>query len=132
MPYLPPPKATEVTPLDILRKYWASAVFVLCRRRLSPSILSGKDTLALLPTGGGKSITFKLAMMCQGVAIVISPLVALMKDQVDQLREVGTRLVTSTLASAVGEILAILDNCIFADYKILYVPPERLSNPLFI
>lgn len=97
------------------------------------SVLDGKDTLALMPTGGGKSITFQVpALMCQGVALVISPLVALMKDQVDQLRDQQVRAGYLHAGLTRGETLNILENCTFGSYKLLYVSPERLSNSLFI
>lgn len=97
------------------------------------SVLQGHDTLALMPTGGGKSITFQVpAMMCEGVAIVITPLVALMKDQVDQLRHQRIRAAYLHSGQKRSEMLNILDNVLLSDYKLLYVSPERLNNKLFL
>ncbi len=95
-------------------------------------MLSGRDTLALMPTGGGKSITFQVsAMAMEGICIVITPLIALMKDQVDQLhrRKIKAMSIHSGMTSY--EIDVALNNCVFGDYKFLYVSPERLTTPLF-
>ena len=97
------------------------------------SVLKGKDTLALLPTGGGKSICFQVPALCQeGICIVISPLIALMKDQVLNLKKRGVN--AAAIYSGMGrrEIDILLDNCIYGDIKFLYVSPERLTTELFI
>ena len=125
--------STDATPLDILQKYWGYDHFRPMQEEVINSLLDGHDTLALMPTGGGKSITYQVpAMMCEGVALVISPLVALMKDQVDGLRRFGIRAGYLHSGQSRGEMLAVLDNCTFDYYKLLYVSPERLTNPLFL
>ena len=96
------------------------------------SILSGKDTLGLMPTGGGKSLTFQVpAMMMEGVCIVVTPLIALMKDQKDNLRSKGIKATAIYSGMTKQEIMVALENCIYGDYKLLYVSPERLSSDLF-
>ena len=128
-----PKLSTDATPLDILQKYWGYDHFRPMQEEVIDSLLEGHDTLALMPTGGGKSITYQVpAMMCEGVALVISPLVALMKDQVDGLRRYGIRAGYLHSGQSRGEMLAVLDNCTFDYYKLLYVSPERLTNPLFL
>ena len=128
-----PKLSTDATPLDILQKYWGYDHFRPMQEEVINSLLEGHDTLALMPTGGGKSITYQVpAMMCEGVALVISPLVALMKDQVDGLRRYGIRAGYLHSGQSRGEMLAVLDNCTFDYYKLLYVSPERLTNPLFL
>ena len=97
------------------------------------SVASGKDTLALLPTGGGKSICFQVpALMNEGICIVVSPLIALMKDQVDNLRKRGVLATAIYSGMRKREIDTTLDNCIYGNYKFLYVSPERLQTDLFI
>lgn len=128
-----PLRINDVTPLETLQKHWGYPSFRPLQEDVINSLLAGNDTLALMPTGGGKSITFQVpALMCDGVAIVISPLVALMKDQVDDLRKYKVRAGYLHSAQTRGEMLAIMDNCTFGYYKILYVSPERLNNKLFL
>lgn len=128
-----PKLSTDAAPLDILQKYWGYDHFRPMQEEVINSLLEGHDTLALMPTGGGKSITYQVpAMMCEGVALIISPLVALMKDQVDGLRRYGIRAGYLHSGQSRGEMLAVLDNCTFDYYKLLYVSPERLTNPLFL
>ncbi len=118
---------------DILRTYWGYSDFRGIQRNIIESIASGKDTLGLMPTGGGKSITFQVPALAQeGVCIVITPLIALMKDQVAHLRERGILADAVYADRSQRENLQILDNCIFGGVKILYISPERLSSPLFI
>ena len=96
------------------------------------SVCEGKDTLGLMPTGGGKSITFQVpAMTMDGICLVVTPLIALMKDQVDNLRKVGIKATAVYSGMAQQEIITQLENCIFGDYKFLYVSPERLKTDLF-
>jgi ATP-dependent DNA helicase RecQ len=116
----------------ILRQYWGHDDFRGIQRDIIESIDQGRDTLGLMPTGGGKSVTFQVpALLNDGVCIVVTPLIALMKDQVAHLRQKGI------LASAVysgmtyQEILTTLENCVLGGVKILYVSPERLSSNLF-
>lgn len=96
------------------------------------SILEGKDTLALLPTGGGKSLCFQVpALMKPGLCLVISPLIALMKDQVGNLRSRGVKALAVHSGMSLKEVDAVLDNAIYGDYKFLYLSPERLRSELF-
>ena len=116
----------------ILKKYWGYDDFRGIQREIIESIGSGKDTLGLMPTGGGKSITFQVPALCnEGTCIVITPLIALMKDQVQNLRRHGIRAAAIYSGLSREEIIVTLENCIFGDVKILYVSPERLSSELF-
>ena len=117
---------------EILRQYWGYDDFRGIQREIIESIGSGKDTLGLMPTGGGKSITFQVPALCsEGTCIVITPLIALMKDQVQNLRRHGIRAAAIYSGLSREEIIVTLENCIFGDVKILYVSPERLSSELF-
>ena len=117
---------------DVLRQYWGYDDFRGIQREIIESIGSGKDTLGLMPTGGGKSITFQVPALCsEGTCIVITPLIALMKDQVQNLRRHGIRAAAIYSGLSREEIVVTLENCIFGDIKILYVSPERLSSELF-
>ena len=117
---------------EILRQYWGYDDFRGIQREIIESIGSGKDTLGLMPTGGGKSITFQVPALCsEGTCIVITPLIALMKDQVQNLRRHGIRAAAIYSGLSREEIVITLENCIFGDIKILYVSPERLSSELF-
>lgn len=117
---------------EILRTYWGYPDFRGIQREIIDSIAHGKDTLGLMPTGGGKSITFQVpALVQEGVCIVITPLIALMKDQVLHLKERGILADAIYADKSRNEILQTLDNCIFGGIKILYVSPERLSSELF-
>ena len=116
----------------ILKQYWGYDDFRGIQREIIESIGSGHDTLGLMPTGGGKSITFQVPALAQeGTCIVITPLIALMKDQVDHLRRLGIRAAAIYSGLAREEIIITLENCIFGDIRILYVSPERLSSELF-
>ena len=116
----------------ILKKYWGYDDFRGIQREIIESIGSGHDTLGLMPTGGGKSITFQVPALCQkGICIVITPLIALMKDQVQNLRRHGIRAAAIYSGLSHEEIIITLENCIFGDIKFLYVSPERLSSELF-
>ena len=117
---------------NILHKYWGYAGFRGIQREIIESISSGRDTLGLMPTGGGKSITFQVpALAMTGVCIVITPLIALMKDQVMNLRRRNIAAAAIHTGLTHDEILATLENCVFGAVKILYVSPERLSSELF-
>lgn len=118
---------------DILQKVFGYSDFRPSQLNIVMSVLEGKDCLALLPTGGGKSICFQVpALVMEGVCVVVSPLIALMKDQVDNLRKRG--VLAASIYSGMGkrEIDTVLDNCIYGNYKFLYVSPERLKTELFI
>ena len=117
---------------EILQRYWGYDDFRGIQRDIIESISSGHDTLGLMPTGGGKSITFQVpAMAMQGVCIVITPLIALMKDQVHHLRQIGIRAEAIYSGMQHDDILRILENCILGKVKLLYVSPERLGSQLF-
>ena len=122
-----------MTPLEILKRYYHYDSFRPLQEEIISSVLAGNDTLALLPTGGGKSLCYQIpALATDGIALVISPLVALMQDQVRQLREkrIKARYITSGMSH--HEIETILNNCIYGDIKLLYVSPERLCSRTFI
>lgn len=117
----------------ILRKYWGYEDFRGIQREIIESIGSGHDTLGLMPTGGGKSITFQVpALAMDGVCIVITPLISLMKDQVEHLRRLSIPAYAISSEQTHSEQVKILDNCIFGDIKFLYLSPERLSSPFFL
>ncbi|MCP9235345.1 ATP-dependent DNA helicase RecQ [Lewinella sp. JB7] len=119
------------TPRDILQQYWGYPDFRPLQAEIIASVLACRDTLALLPTGGGKSICFQVpALMLEGVTLVVSPLIALMKDQVRQLRERG--IVADAVYSGMraGDIDRILDNAVYGNTKLLYLSPERLLTDL--
>jgi len=117
---------------EVLRQYWGYDDFRGIQREIIESIGSGHDTLGLMPTGGGKSITFQVPALCsEGTCIVITPLIALMKDQVQNLRRHGIRAAAIYSGLSREEIIITLENCIFGDIKILYVSPERLSSEIF-
>ncbi|MDR2118155.1 MAG: RecQ family ATP-dependent DNA helicase [Tannerellaceae bacterium] len=116
----------------ILEKYWGYTAFRPLQEDIIRSVASGKDTLGLMPTGGGKSITFQVpALAVEGICLVITPLIALMKDQVDNLRKAGIKATAVHSGMTRQDIIIQLENCIFGDYKFLYVSPERLGTELF-
>ena len=117
---------------QILREYWGYDNFRGIQEEIIQSICSGKDTLGLMPTGGGKSITFQVpALALDGVCIVITPLIALMKDQVDHLKAKGISAAAIYSGMTRNEILKTLENAVFGAIKLLYVSPERIGSPLF-
>ena len=117
---------------SILRQYWGYDDFRGIQRKIIESIGAGHDTLGLMPTGGGKSITFQVpAMAMEGTCIVITPLIALMKDQVHHLRQIGIRASAIYSGMQHSSILQTLENCILGNTKLLYVSPERLGSNLF-
>lgn len=118
--------------LDILHRYWGYDSFRGIQREIIESIGEGRDTLGLMPTGGGKSLTFQVpALSKQGTCIVITPLIALMKDQVDNLIRQGIKACAIYSGMTRDEIITTLENCIFGDIKLLYISPERLSSDIF-
>ncbi|MDL2244077.1 RecQ family ATP-dependent DNA helicase [Parabacteroides sp. OttesenSCG-928-J18] len=120
------------TYLDILQKYWGHDAFRPLQEDIIRSVCEGRDTLGLMPTGGGKSITFQVpAMAMEGVCLVVTPLIALMKDQVDNLRRLGIKATAVYSGMRREEIITQLENCIFGNYKFLYISPERLSTEVF-
>ena len=118
--------------LSILKQYWGYPSFRGIQEEIIHDIASGHDTLGLMPTGGGKSICFQVpALAMPGLCLVITPLIALMKDQVQQLRQRGIKAEAIHSGMAHEDIVRVLDNCILGDYKFLYVSPERLGTSLF-
>ena len=118
--------------LKILKQYWGYNGFRSIQLDIIESIGNGRDTLGLMPTGGGKSITFQVPTLAQeGTCIVITPLIALMKDQVQNLRKKGIKAAAVYTGMLRSEIIKTLENCIFGGIKILYISPERLSSPIF-
>lgn len=118
---------------EILKQYWGHSAFRPLQEEIIQSILQRKDTLALLPTGGGKSICFQVpAMMMDGVCIVISPLIALIKDQVEGLRKKGINALSVHAGMNFHEVKTTLQNAAFGNYKFLYLSPERLQTALFL
>lgn len=119
--------------IDVLQKYWGYEAFRSMQEDIINSIISGNDTLALLPTGGGKSICFQVpALMSEGLCLVISPLIALMKDQVEQLKRRKIPAAAVYSGMTYREIDILLDNAAHGAYKFLYVSPERLKTELFL
>jgi ATP-dependent DNA helicase RecQ len=116
-------------PIEILQKYWNHNAFRTPQLDIITSVLEGKDTFGLMPTGGGKSITFQVpTLIMEGICLVISPLVALMKDQVQNLQSKGIKAIALTGGITSYEIIDLLDNCQYGNYKFLYLSPERLQN----
>ncbi len=117
------------TALAILQKYWKHDQFRTLQNEIIATVLKGNDAFALMPTGGGKSICFQVpAMMKEGICLVISPLVALMKDQVANLQKRNIKAIALTGGIKSDEMIDLLDNCQFGNYKFLYVSPERLQS----
>lgn len=117
---------------EILKQYWGYTSFRSIQLDIIESVYNGTDTLALMPTGGGKSITYQVpALAREGLCLVISPLIALMKDQVENLKKRGINAVAIFSGMTSHEIDITLDNCIYGDIKFLYVSPERLSTAIF-
>ena len=117
----------------ILAKYWGFSSFRSKQEEIIKSVLDGRDTLAILPTGGGKSICFQVpAMASDGIAIVVTPLISLMKDQVENLSKRGIKSLAVYSGMTYSEIDVALDNAVYGDYKFLYVSPERLRTDIFI
>ena len=118
---------------EILKQYWGYDDFRGIQREIIDSIGAGRDTLGLMPTGGGKSITFQVPTLASdGLCIVVTPLIALMKDQVANLRSRGIKATAIYSGMKSSEIVTALENCIFGDYKFLYISPERIASELFL
>lgn len=119
-------------PHEVLNKYWGYDSFRPMQEEIIISILEGKDTLALLPTGGGKSLTFQIpSMMTDGITLVVTPLIALMKDQVENLKSRGIQALAVYSGMSSDEIDITIENAINGDYKFLYLSPERLQSEIF-
>ncbi|MBQ6437459.1 MAG: ATP-dependent DNA helicase RecQ [Bacteroidales bacterium] len=118
--------------LATLKQYWGYDTFRPRQEEIISAALEGRDVLAILPTGGGKSVCFQVpALMREGIAIVVSPLIALMKDQVQNLARRGIKALAVYSGMSAREIDVALDNAVYGDYKFLYVSPERLNTPVF-
>ena len=116
----------------LLKQYWGFNAFRPLQEDIINSVLAGKDTLALLPTGGGKSLCFQVpAMAMEGLCLVISPLIALMKDQVMNLEKRGIKAAAIYTGLPYREVDRLLDNCVYGNYKFLYISPERLATEDF-
>ena len=117
---------------QILIQYWGHSTFRPLQEEIIQSVLARRDTLALMPTGGGKSVTFQVpALATEGICLVVTPLIALMKDQVQSLKKKGIKAVAVYSGMTREEIDIALDNCIYGDFKFLYCSPERLGTELF-
>lgn len=117
---------------EILKKYWGYDTFRPLQDQIIQSVADGNDTLGLMPTGGGKSLTFQVpTMACEGICIVVSPLIALMKDQVQNLKEKGIKAELLYSGLSMHEIENILDKCMFGNVKFLYISPERIGSDVF-
>ena len=118
-------------PIEFLERYWNHTSFRPMQEDIINAVLNNEDTFALLPTGGGKSVCFQIpALMKDGICIVISPLIALMKDQVANLNNKGIKALAITSGISFSELDTLLDNCIYGNYKFLYLSPERLQQDL--
>jgi ATP-dependent DNA helicase RecQ len=117
---------------QLLKQYWGYDSFRGIQEEIINSISENKDTLGLMPTGGGKSITFQVpALAKDGLCLVITPLIALMKDQVQNLRKRGIKALSIYSGMSRQDIITTLENCIFGNYKFLYISPERLDTEIF-
>ena len=117
-------------PIEVLERYWNYTSFRPLQEDIINSVLENEDTFTLLPTGGGKSICFQVpALIKEGICIVVSPLIALMKDQVTSLKRKGIKAIALTSGISYSELDTLLDNCIYGNYKFLYLSPERLQQP---
>lgn len=124
------PDASQLSTLNsrILKQYWGYDCFRGIQEDIIDSISKNKDTLGLMPTGGGKSITFQVpALAKEGMCLVITPLIALMKDQVQNLKKRGIKALAIYSGMSRQDIIITLENCIFGNYKFLYISPERLG-----
>ncbi|MEB0261547.1 ATP-dependent DNA helicase RecQ [Mucilaginibacter sp. 10I4] len=120
-----------MTPRELLKQYWEHDSFRPLQEEIITSVLQGRDTLALLPTGGGKSVCFQVpAMAMEGICIVVSPLIALMKDQVENLKTKGIEAIYIVSGMGKREVDIALDNCVYGPVKFLYLSPERLLSDL--
>lgn len=123
---------SDRTPEEVLRRYWGYDTFRPLQREIVVSALQGRDTLGLLPTGGGKSICFQVpGLMRSGITLVITPLISLMKDQVDNLRRRGIKAAAIHSGMTNRSIVQTLDNCRYGRYRFLYISPERLASEQF-
>ena len=119
--------------LETLSRWWGYKEFRPGQREVIERVMEGKDTLALMPTGAGKSLIYQVPTMArEGLCVVVTPLVALMKDQVDNLHRRGINAVAIHGGMSPRSIDIALDNCVYGDVKFLYVAPERLRSEIFV
>lgn len=122
----------DISPLDVLKEYWGYGSFRPMQEEIVTAAAEGKDVLAILPTGGGKSVCFQVpALMKEGIALVVTPLIALMKDQVQNLADRGIKALAVYTGMTRREVELSLNNAAYGDFKFLYLSPERLSTELF-
>ena len=122
----------NMTPLEVLSEHWGYDSFRPCQEDIVNAALDGRDVLAILPTGGGKSVCFQVpALMREGIAIVVTPLIALMKDQVQNLNDRGIKALCVNAGMGRREVELTLNNAAYGDFKFLYISPERLSTRVF-
>ena len=122
----------KATPLEVLQHFWGHSSFREKQEEIISSVLNGHDTMGLLPTGGGKSICFQVpGLLLNGITLVITPLISLMKDQVDNLRSRGIKAATIHSGMGGDKIRQTIDNCLYGNYKFLYISPERLASEHF-
>ena len=122
----------DASPLSLLEKYWGHTSFRPCQLEIIQSVLAGNDTLGLLPTGGGKSVTFQIpALILPGVTLVVTPLISLMKDQVDHLRQAGIKAAAVHSGLSRGEYRLAMERARMGRLKLLYLSPEKLQTPSF-
>ena len=125
-------KTDSRLPLDILRKYWGYDSFRLRQEDVARAAMEGRDVLAILPTGGGKSICFQVPVLTgDGIAIVVTPLIALMKDQVQNLNARGIKALCINAGMNRHEVELTLNNAAYGDFRFLYVSPERIGTRMF-
>lgn len=118
-------------PIEVLERYWNHTSFRPLQEEIIEAVLAKEDTFVLLPTGGGKSLCFQIpALINEGICIVVSPLIALMKDQVNALKQKGIKAIALTSGLSYSDLDTQLDNCIYGNYKFLYLSPERLQQQL--
>ncbi|NNG11242.1 MAG: ATP-dependent DNA helicase RecQ, partial [Arenibacter sp.] len=118
-------------PQEILQQYWGFPNFRNSQQAIIEAVLANQDVMALLPTGGGKSICYQVpALAKDGICIVVSPLIALIQNQVDTLKKLGIKAIALTGGISFGEVNDLLDNCLYGNYKFLYLSPERLQQEL--
>mgnify|MGYP006079884931 CR=1 FL=1 len=122
-----------ILPKDILHKYWGHSSFRSSQEEIIESVIRNKDVVALLPTGAGKSLCYQIpALIKKGICLVVSPLISLMKDQIDQLEKKGIKALTIESKSSLDEIVTLFDNLKYGNYKFLYISPERLQSEFIL
>ena len=121
-----------MSPLEVLKEYWGYDGFRPMQEEIIRAAIEGKDVLAIMPTGGGKSVCFQVpGLMADGITLVVTPLIALMKDQVQNLESRGVRALAIHAGMSRHEVDLALNNAAYGDYKFLYLSPERLGTGLF-